>query len=192
MKDRADKALVVLSGGQDSTTCLYWAIDRFGGDQVSSVTFDYGQRHRIELDCARKIAAQAGVANVCLPIDTFAALGGDALTDAAIAVSDEADTGTELPVTFVAGRNLIFLTFAAAYAYRHDIGHRWGMGPLMIGLVFLAVLVLIPLTIALFQWLWNITMPQVFNLNAITYWQALRLLLIAAFLFGTGQGWNGS
>lgn len=123
MKDRADKALVVLSGGQDSTTCLYWAIDRFGGDQVSSVTFDYGQRHRIELDCARKIAAQAGVANVCLPIDTFAALGGDALTDAAIAVSDEADTGTELPVTFVAGRNLIFLTFAAAYAYRHDIGH---------------------------------------------------------------------
>ena len=123
MTDSAEKALVVLSGGQDSTTCLYWAIDRFGGDQVSSVTFDYGQRHRIELDCARKIAVQAGVSNVCLPFDTFAALGGDALTDAAIAVSDEADTGTELPVTFVAGRNLIFLTFAAAYAYRHDIGH---------------------------------------------------------------------
>jgi len=121
--DSAEKALVVLSGGQDSTTCLYWAIDRFGGDQVSSVTFDYGQRHRIELDCARRVAEEAGIANVCLPIDTFAALGGDALTDASIAVSDEADTGTELPVTFVAGRNLIFLTFAAAYAYRHNIGH---------------------------------------------------------------------
>lgn len=66
------------------------------------------------------------------------------------------------------------------------------MEPLMIGLAILAALVLIPLMIALFQWLWNITMPQVFNLNAITYWQALRLLLIAAFLFGTGQGWNGS
>lgn len=123
MTDSAEKALVVLSGGQDSTTCLYWAIDRFGGDQVSSVTFDYGQRHRIELDCARRVAEEAGIANVCLPIDTFAALGGDALTDASIAVSDEADTGTELPVTFVAGRNLIFLTFAAAYAYRHNIGH---------------------------------------------------------------------
>lgn len=123
MTDSAEKALVVLSGGQDSTTCLYWAIDRFGGDQVSSVTFDYGQRHRIELDCARSVAAKAGIANVRLPIDTFAALGGDALTDASIAVSDEADTGTELPVTFVAGRNLIFLTFAAAYAYRHNIEH---------------------------------------------------------------------
>lgn len=123
MTDSAEKALVVLSGGQDSTTCLYWAIDRFGGDQVSSVTFDYGQRHRIELDCARRVAEKAGIANVCLPIDTFAVLGGDALTDASIAVSDEADSGTELPVTFVAGRNLIFLTFAAAYAYRHNIGH---------------------------------------------------------------------
>ena len=61
--------------------------------------------------------------NVCLPIDTFAALGGDALTDAAIAVSDAADAETELPVTFVPGRNLFFMTFAAAYAYRHDARH---------------------------------------------------------------------
>jgi len=118
-----DNALVVLSGGQDSTTCLYWAIDRFGRARVSSITFDYGQKHRIELECARDIAAAAGVSNVCLPIDTFAALGGDALTDASVAVSDEKDDETELPVTFVPGRNLIFLTFAAAYAYRHDARH---------------------------------------------------------------------
>jgi hypothetical protein len=65
------------------------------------------------------------------------------------------------------------------------------MEPMMIGLAVLAALVLIPLLIALFQWLWNITMPQVFNLNTITFWQALRLLLIAAFLFGTGEGMNG-
>lgn len=123
MNDGVDKALVVLSGGQDSTTCLYWAINRFGGDLVSSVTFDYGQRHRIELDCARRIAAEAGVSNVCLPIDTFAALGGDALTDTSIAVSEAAGADPELPATFVAGRNLIFLTFAAAYAYRHEIRH---------------------------------------------------------------------
>jgi 7-cyano-7-deazaguanine synthase len=118
-----EKALVVLSGGQDSTTCLYWAVERFGRDNVSSITFDYGQKHRIELDCARDVAAAAGVPNVRLPIDTFSALGGDALTDASVAISNETDEETELPVTFVAGRNLIFLTFAAAYAYRHDARH---------------------------------------------------------------------
>lgn len=123
MTGGSEKALVVLSGGQDSTTCLYWAVDRFGRDNVSSITFDYGQKHRIELDCARDVAAAAGVTNVCLPIDTFAALGGDALTDASVPVSNATDAETELPVTFVAGRNLIFLTFAAAYAYRHAARH---------------------------------------------------------------------
>jgi len=118
-----DKALVVLSGGQDSTTCLYWAIDRFGLDNVLSVTFDYGQRHRIELACASEIADFARVANVILPIDTFAALGGDALTDSQIAVANEMDEKSGLPNTFVPGRNLIFLTFAAAYAYQRDISH---------------------------------------------------------------------
>ena len=118
-----DKALVVLSGGQDSTTCLYWAIERFDRANVSSITFDYGQKHRIELECARNVAAAAGVTNVCLPIDTFTALGGDALTDTSIPVSDEADEETELPVTFVPGRNLIFMTFAAAFAYRNDARH---------------------------------------------------------------------
>ena len=64
------------------------------------------------------------------------------------------------------------------------------MEPLTIALFVLAVLVLIPLLTALFQWLWNITMPQVFNLKIITFWQAFRLLLIAAFLFGAGGGLN--
>jgi 7-cyano-7-deazaguanine synthase len=118
-----DKALVVLSGGQDSTTCLYWAIDRFGREQVSTVTFDYGQRHRIELDCAGEIAEFAGVPNVVLPIDTFAALGGDALTAPDIAVESKVDEETGLPNTFVPGRNLIFLTFAAAFAYQRNIAH---------------------------------------------------------------------
>jgi 7-cyano-7-deazaguanine synthase len=118
-----DKALVVLSGGQDSTTCLYWAINRFGIDNVSSVTFDYGQRHRIELTCAEEIADFTNVPNVILPIDTFAALGGDALTDPDIAVASEASEETSLPNTFVPGRNLIFLTFAAAYAYQRGIAN---------------------------------------------------------------------
>lgn len=119
----SEKALVVLSGGQDSTTCLYWAIDRFGAQNVSSVTFDYGQRHRIELSAASEIAKFVKVPNVTLPIDTFAALGGDALTDSQIAVASGVDEESGLPNTFVPGRNLIFLTFAAAYAYQHGIAH---------------------------------------------------------------------
>ena len=116
-----DKALVVLSGGQDSTTCLYWAIQRFGIANVSSVTFDYGQRHRIELSSARDVADFANVPNVILPIDTFAAMGGNALTDAGVAVDSTLDAETGLPNTFVPGRNLIFLTFAAAFAYQRGI-----------------------------------------------------------------------
>ena len=114
-------ALVVLSGGQDSTTCLYWALNRFGAGHVAAVTFDYGQRHRIELDCAVQVATLAEVPHTLLPIDTFAALGGNALTDARMAVRPGVDARTCLPNTFVPGRNLIFLTFAAALAYQRGI-----------------------------------------------------------------------
>lgn len=119
--NRGEQALVVLSGGQDSTTCLYWALAEFGPESVAALTFDYGQRHRIELDCAARVAAFAGVPHHVLPIDTFAALGGDALTDSGIGVEAPPDEG--LPNTFVPGRNLVFLTFAAAFAYRRGIRH---------------------------------------------------------------------
>jgi 7-cyano-7-deazaguanine synthase len=115
----AGKALVVLSGGQDSTTCLYWALDRFGDDAVEALTFDYGQRHRIELECSDKVAEHAGVPHTTLPIDTFAALGGNSLTDRSIEVQEAPDN--DLPNTFVPGRNIIFLTFAAAYAWQRGI-----------------------------------------------------------------------
>lgn len=118
-----EKALVVLSGGQDSTTCLYWAIDRFGSGSVSAVTFDYGQRHRIELDAAASIASLAGVPHTVLPIDTFAAIGGNALVDADLEPGGQASQAANLPNTFVPGRNLIFLTFAAAWAWQRDIRH---------------------------------------------------------------------
>lgn len=111
--------MVVLSGGQDSTTCLYWALGRFGDAGVETLTFDYGQRHRIELECAGKVAQYAGVAHTTLPIDTFSALGGNALTDSDMPVEEAPDNG--LPNTFVAGRNLIFLTFAAAFAWQRGI-----------------------------------------------------------------------
>jgi 7-cyano-7-deazaguanine synthase len=115
----SDRALVVLSGGQDSTTCLYWAIRRFGQDRVEAVTFDYGQRHTIELECARLIAGTANIRQTELPINTFAAIGGNALTDVEIDITDGGNEG--LPSTFVPGRNLVFLTFAAAFAWQRGI-----------------------------------------------------------------------
>lgn len=118
-----DRAVVVLSGGQDSTTCLFWAIERFGEGSVSAITFDYGQRHRVELDCAKKVAAVAGVPQTCLPINTFSAIGGDALTADGVDVSGELDSVTGLPNTFVAGRNLVFLTYAAAWAWSRKVQH---------------------------------------------------------------------
>ncbi len=123
MHGSAEKALVVLSGGQDSTTCLYWALDRFDHNAIDTVSFDYGQRHHIELDCAARVAEFAGVPNTCLPIDTFAAMGGDALTDPDVEVASGTNEQAGLPNTFVPGRNLIFLTFAAAYAYQRGIRH---------------------------------------------------------------------
>ena len=112
-----NKALIVLSGGQDSTTCLYWALNNY--KEVLTITFDYGQRHKIELDAAKKIARFAGVTNEILPINTFEKLGGNSLTGSADVESTTVEG--ELPNTFVPGRNLIFLTFAAAYAYQRCI-----------------------------------------------------------------------
>lgn len=114
-----NKALVVLSGGQDSTTCLYWALQHF--DSVESVTFDYGQRHRIEIDCAQHIANEAGIPNRVLPLNSLAALGGNSLTDDSIAV--DSANGDGLPNSFVPGRNLLFLTLAAAQAWQKGIEH---------------------------------------------------------------------
>lgn len=117
------KALVILSGGQDSTTCLYWALERFGRAAVDTVTFDYGQRHCIEIECAANVARFARVPNTVLPIDTFAALGGNALVAKDRAVPAGEIVEGELPVTFVPGRNLVFLAFAAAYAWPRNIAH---------------------------------------------------------------------
>jgi len=118
-----EKAIVVLSGGQDSTTCLYWAIQKFGKDAVETLTFDYGQRHRIELQCAARISESINIKNTILPIDTFIVLGGNSLTDKCVTVAQDVAVGSGLPNTFVPGRNLIFLTFAAAFAYQRDCGH---------------------------------------------------------------------
>lgn len=122
MSDSSDnRALVVLSGGQDSTTCLYWARARY--NEVFAVTFDYGQRHRIELECAARIAEQAGVQHRVLPLEALAVLGGNSLTDTDITVQSAAVAAGELPNSFVPGRNLLFLTLAAAHAWQLGILH---------------------------------------------------------------------
>src|SRR5690242_10780410 len=118
-------ALVLFSGGQDSATCLAWALARFG--RVETLGFDYGQRHAIELSCRERLldgvrqlrpawAAKLGDAHT-LKIPTLATISETALTrDVAIAIGADG-----LPNTFVPGRNLVFLTFAAALAYRRGI-----------------------------------------------------------------------
>ena len=122
-----DKALVLFSGGQDSATCLAWALARFA--EVETIGFDYGQRHRIELD-VRPVFLDA--LRTGFP-DCAARLGEDRVVDATIigALSDTALTreteiamqANGLPNTFVPGRNILFLTLAAAVAYRRGIKH---------------------------------------------------------------------
>jgi 7-cyano-7-deazaguanine synthase len=108
---KKEKAVVVFSGGQDSTTCLFWAIQNFS--EVATVTFDYGQRHSAEIECARKIAEELNVSFKVLDMTLINQLSANALTRDDIEVS--AQEG-ELPSTFVPGRNLLFLSFAAVYA----------------------------------------------------------------------------
>jgi 7-cyano-7-deazaguanine synthase len=114
-------AVVLLSGGLDSTTCL--AIARAEGFTPVALSFRYGQRHTVELDCARRVAEAAGVEHLVADID-LAAFGGSALVDDALEVpkhddvaelADEA-AGAEIPITYVPARNTIFLSFALAVA----------------------------------------------------------------------------
>lgn len=106
-----EKAVVVFSGGQDSTTCLFWALKNF--QEVATVTFDYGQRHSAEIECARKIAKELGVSFKVLDMNLINQLSANALTRDDIEVQE---VDGELPSTFVPGRNHLFLSFAAVYA----------------------------------------------------------------------------
>lgn len=113
-----DGAVCLTSGGQDSTTCLYWATSRFA--PLLALAFDYGQRHRVELDAARTVCTMAGVPLTVLPLMILHDLGGSALIGAQTPLEASAVPGG-LPNTFVPGRNLLFLTVAAAFAYQRGI-----------------------------------------------------------------------
>jgi 7-cyano-7-deazaguanine synthase len=123
-------ALVLFSGGQDSTTCVAWALSRF--DKVETVGFDYGQRHAVELAVRPRVLAGLRALSPAwsgslgddhvLPIDTLKAIGGSALTDDMAFVLGK----DGLPTSFVPGRNIFFLTAAAALAYRRGISDLVG------------------------------------------------------------------
>ena len=113
-------ALVVFSGGQDSTTCLYWAKKHF--KEVYALSFVYGQKHVKEVELAREIARKAEVHFDVMDVSFIGRLGSNSLTDTSIRMDEEKPDGS-FPNTFVPGRNLFFLSIAAVYARERGIAH---------------------------------------------------------------------
>lgn len=115
-----EKALVVFSGGQDSTTCLFWAKKQFR--EVHALSFIYGQKHVKEVELARAIAAKAGVHFDVMDVSFIGKLGHNSLTDTTMKMDAE-KPADGVPNTFVPGRNLFFLSIAAVYARERGIRH---------------------------------------------------------------------
>ena len=115
----ASRAVVLVSGGLDSATTL--AIARAAGHDTYALSVDYGQRHRVELDAARRVARAAGVADHRIMRVDLAGIGGSALTDSSIAVPEAPTDG--IPVTYVPARNTIMLSLALGWAEVLDARH---------------------------------------------------------------------
>ena len=114
-----NEAVVILSGGQDSTTCLLWAKKKY--NKVYAVSFDYNQRHVKELDCAREICAELGVEHKILDMELLNQLAPNSLTRTDIEVDESAPKDGTPPNSFVDGRNMVFILFAAIYAKQKGI-----------------------------------------------------------------------
>lgn len=111
------RVVVVFSGGQDSTTCLIQALRQY--NEVYCLTFDYGQRHRAEIDVARQLALKLGVSgHKVLDVTLLSELTVSSLTCESIPLPGYQPDADGIPDTFVAGRNILFLTLAAIYAYQ--------------------------------------------------------------------------
>lgn len=117
---KKDAALVVFSGGQDSTTCLFWAKREF--EKVYALSFIYGQRHSREVDLAKEIAHKAGVEFEVMDVSFIGRLGRNSLTDPSMEMDREKPVDS-YPNTFVPGRNLFFLSIAAVYARERGVRH---------------------------------------------------------------------
>ncbi len=114
------KSVVIFSGGQDSTTCLFWAKRNFG--QITAVSFNYNQRHKLELECARNICKKCDIEHHILDLNLLNQLMPNSLTREDISVDKHTIPG-RLPNTFVDGRNMLFITFAAIFAKQRGINH---------------------------------------------------------------------
>jgi len=110
--------VVVFSGGQDSTTCLFWAMKKF--EKIIAITFDYGQRHALEIEVAKAICKEHNIEHHVIDMSLLAQLTPNALTNHSIKVDHEKGS---LPSTFVPARNLLFLSFAGAVAYNKGAKH---------------------------------------------------------------------
>lgn len=108
------KAVVLLSGGLDSTTALYLAKSQ--GFEVYAISFNYGQRHKKEIESAKKVAEKADIKEHIIVDTNMNAWGGSALTDSHIQVPEGDENRQDIPVTYVPARNMIFLSYAASYA----------------------------------------------------------------------------
>ncbi|MHB1420612.1 MAG: 7-cyano-7-deazaguanine synthase QueC [Bacillota bacterium] len=115
-----EKAIVLFSGGQDSTTCLFWAKQRFA--ELIAVSFDYNQKHKFELECASNICQKYKVEHHILDLGLLNQLAPSSLTRESISVDKKASEGM-LPNTFVDGRNMLFLSFAAIFAKQRGINN---------------------------------------------------------------------
>lgn len=115
---KKEKAVVVFSGGQDSTTCLFWAKEKF--KEVIAISFDYNQKHKLELECAKNICKKYNIEHHILDLNLLNQLAPNSLTRQDIQVDKDAPK-TGLPNTFVDGRNLLFLTFAAIFAKQRGV-----------------------------------------------------------------------
>ena len=113
-----DAAIVVFSGGQDSTTCLLWAKKRY--KEVIAISFDYGQKHKAELDCAKDITSRLGVEWHVMDMSLLNQLAPNSLTRSDIVVDENAPKEGP-PNSVVDGRNMLFLTFAAVFAKQRGI-----------------------------------------------------------------------
>tara|TARA_B100000609_G_scaffold7892_1_gene6115 strand:- start:125 stop:790 length:666 start_codon:yes stop_codon:yes gene_type:complete len=111
-----NKAIILLSGGQDSTTCLYWAKQKF--DLVEAIGFDYGQRHLVELEFAKKICNKEKISFDIIPLKEI--LSNSALTNTQQDINENHPSNPNLPNSFVPGRNLLFLSIASSVAYNRE------------------------------------------------------------------------
>lgn len=120
-----DSAVVLLSGGQDSTTCLFWALHKCGGsEQVKALSINYGQRHLgKETKAVEKLVELAGVSHQWLSVNALWEINDSALIKTSSDISAKHDKDENLPASFVPGRNILFLSLAGAYAYKHSINN---------------------------------------------------------------------